>query len=123
MRLGGFLVVASLPMVPVSLSLLHPVHNRVTSRCTADPEALGRAGVSCEDATEAALAAAGGGSVQSATLNEEHGLHYTFAISGPGAATVEEVEVDAITGNVIRHRTRVPGMGAEPGTGVEKVKE
>jgi uncharacterized membrane protein YkoI len=72
------------------------------AKCKEPAELKARAKLSCDDARKAALAKVKGGKVQDSELEEEHGkLVYSFDIRKKGASGVEEVQVDALTGEVV----------------------
>jgi Peptidase propeptide and YPEB domain len=67
------------------------------------PDLAARAKVSLEEARATALAKVPRGKLKSEELEEEHGkLLYSFDIKVPGKSGVEEVEVDALTGAVLK---------------------
>lgn len=67
------------------------------------PDLAARAKVSLETARATALAKVPRGKLKSEELEEEHGkLMYSFDIKVPGKSGVEEVEVDALTGAVLK---------------------
>lgn len=73
----------------------------VTSRVPADLAA--KAKISLEAARATALAKVPKGKLKSEELEEENGkLLYSFDIKVPGKSGVEEVEVDALNGSVIK---------------------
>ena len=58
--------------------------------------------ISKEAATQAALAQVPNGSVKSAELEKEHGkLIWSFDMATPGTSEITEVNVNAITGQVV----------------------
>jgi hypothetical protein len=60
------------------------------------------ANVSKSDAERIALTRAPGGTVKEAELEKEHGkLVWSFDIATPGTVDVTEVQVDAVTGQVV----------------------
>jgi uncharacterized membrane protein YkoI len=67
------------------------------------PDLAARAKVSLEAARATALAKVPRGKLKSEELEEENGkLLYSFDIKVPGKSGIEEVEVDALTGAVIK---------------------
>jgi len=69
-----------------------------------DNEAMlqAQAKVSRSDAEKIALAKVPGGSIKEAELEKEKGkLIWSFDISTPGAADITEVQVDAVSGDVV----------------------
>ncbi|MFL5539332.1 MAG: PepSY domain-containing protein [Longimicrobiaceae bacterium] len=60
-------------------------------------------------ARRTALAAVRNGRVKSHELEREHGhLIYSYDISVPGRAGIEEVTVDAVTGRIVTHEHESP---------------
>ena len=73
----------------------------VTSKI--QPELAAKAKISLEAARTTALAKVPKGKLKSEELEEENGkLQYSFDIKIPGKSGVEEVEVDALDGSVIK---------------------
>jgi len=67
--------------------------------------------ITMEEARATALARVPGGKVRSAELEHEHGrLVYSFDISVPGHAGIEEVQVDANRGTIVSHVHETPSM-------------
>ena len=79
--------------------------------CKGSPKLQAKAKVDCASARKTALAKLGGGPglrVKSAELEEEGGkLVYSFDIARKGKPGVDEVQVDAVTGEVasVKHET------------------
>ena len=78
--------------------------------CKGKPELQAKAKVSCEAARKTALEKLGGKGlkVKSAELEEEEGkLVYSFDVKSKGKSGVEEVQVDALTGDVasVKHES------------------
>ena len=66
------------------------------------PGLAAKAKVSCADAQKTALARVPHASVRSAELEEENGkLVYSFDLKRMGMAGIEEVQVDAVSGQVV----------------------
>jgi hypothetical protein len=92
----------------------------VKSKVPADLAA--KAKVSLDAARTTALAKVPKGRVQSEELEEENGkLLYSFDIKVPGRAGIEEVEIDALNGSVIKvdHET----AAAEKAEAAKEAKE
>lgn len=89
-------------LVPLGLLLLAPLTAAAAPTCRGDAALLTRAKVSCADAQKTALAKVGAGKVKDAELKEEKGkLLYAIDIKKPKTAGIEEVQVDAVTGEVL----------------------
>lgn len=76
----------------------------LVSPCKGKPELQPRAKVTCAEARKTALRKLGGKGlrVKSAELEEENGkLVYSFDVQSKGKSGVDEVQVDAITGEVV----------------------
>lgn len=80
---------------------------------------VARAKVSSDAARTTALARVPGGQVQSGELEEEDGmLIYSFDIGVQGREGIEEIHVDAMTGEVVAQEHESPAMEkAEADTG------
>jgi hypothetical protein len=75
--------------------------------------------VSKADAEKAALAKVPGGTIKEGELEKEKGkLIWSFDISIPGSSDIKEVQVDAITGQVVSVETETAAAEAK-----EKKKE
>src|SRR5437899_9936315 len=65
-----------------------------------------QAKVSKEQAEKTALAKVHGGTIKEGELEKEHGkLIWSFDISTPNSTDIKEVQVDAITGEVVSMKT------------------
>ena len=65
--------------------------------------------VTKEDAQKTALARVPNGTVQEAELEKEHGkVIWSFDIAVPGSKDISEVEVDAVTGEVVAMEKESP---------------
>ena len=72
-------------------------------------ELQAQAKISKDQAQQTALAKAPGGTVKEAELEKEKGkLIWSFDIATPGSANITEVNVDAITGDVVSVETETP---------------
>jgi uncharacterized membrane protein YkoI len=66
------------------------------------PGLAAKAKITCADAEKAALAKVPGAKVKSRELEEEKGkLVYSFDLKQKGKSGIEEVQVDAVTGEVV----------------------
>ena len=75
--------------------------------------------VSKEQAEKTALAKVPGGTIKEGELEKEHGkLIWSFDISTPNSTDIKEVQVDAITGEVVSMKTESAAAEAK-----EKKKE
>jgi hypothetical protein len=75
--------------------------------------------VSKEQAEKTALAKVPGGAIKEGELEKEHGkLIWSFDISTPNSTDIKEVQVDAITGEVVSVKTESAAAEAK-----EKKKE
>jgi Predicted membrane protein len=75
--------------------------------------------VSKEQAEKTALAKVPGGTIKEGELEKEHGkLIWSFDISTPNSTDIKEVQVDAITGEVVSVKTESAAAEAK-----EKKKE
>jgi uncharacterized membrane protein YkoI len=73
-----------------------------------------QAKVSKADAEKIALAKAPGGTIKEGELEKEKGkLIWSFDISIPGSANIKEVQVDAITGEVVSVEAETPSKEAK----------
>jgi uncharacterized membrane protein YkoI len=78
------------------------------------PALADRARVPAEQARTAALAKVPGGEVRSGELEEEGGaLIYSFDIAAPGQSGVQEVQVDAVSGQVLTEEHETPKEEAD----------
>src|SRR5690349_13228847 len=78
-----------------------------------------QAKVSKEQAEKTALAKVPGGTIKEGELEKEHGkLIWSFDISTPNSTDIKEVQVDAITGEVVSVKTETAAAEAK-----EKKKE
>jgi uncharacterized membrane protein YkoI len=92
---------AAAPAASADPAAAKPKPRAVTSKVPADLAA--RAKVSLEAARATALAKVPGGKLKSEELEEENGkLQYSFDIKVPGKSGIEEVEIDALNGAVIK---------------------
>jgi uncharacterized membrane protein YkoI len=67
------------------------------------------ANISKSDAERIALTRAPGGTVKESELEKEHGkLVWSFDIETPGTSDVTEVQVDAVTGQVVSVEKETP---------------
>jgi uncharacterized membrane protein YkoI len=74
-------------------------------------ELQAQAKISKEQAQQTALAKAPGGTIKEGELEKEKGkLIWSFDISTPGSPNTTEVNVDAITGDVISVETETPAQ-------------
>src|ERR1039458_7162093 len=77
--------------------------------CASEMQA--QAKISKEQAQQTALAKAPGGTIKEGELEKEKGkLIWSFDISTPGSPNTTEVNVDAITGDVISVETETPAQ-------------
>lgn len=75
---------------------------------------MSEAKVSKEAAQKAALARVPGGTIKEGELEKEHGkLIWSFDIAQPDSKDIKEVQVDAISGNVIGVDTETPADQAK----------
>lgn len=73
-----------------------------TEKSESQTALMAQAQVSKETARQTALAKAPGGTVKAAELEKENGkLQWSFELNTPGTSDITEVNVDAITGDVI----------------------
>ncbi len=68
-----------------------------------------KAKVTKQQATAAALAKVPGGIIKESELEREHGkLVWSFDIASPGTKNITEIQVDALTGEVISQQIETP---------------
>lgn len=81
-----------------------------------------QAKISKSVATKTALSQVPGGKVKSSEIERENGkLIYSFEIKVAGKTGIEEINVDAITGNVVNHEHETPQAEKKEAT-LEKKK-
>ena len=86
----------------VALALVAALGITAAASANAGAKQASRAKVSMRTARATALAKIPGGRIQTAELEREHGrLVYSFDIRVPGKSGIEEVQVDAINGEVV----------------------
>jgi uncharacterized membrane protein YkoI len=84
-----------------------------TKKADTQAEMQKEAKISMEKAKEIALKQVSNGKIKSSELEREHGkLIYSFDITVAGKSGVTEVNVDAITGNVISSKHETPAKEA-----------
>jgi hypothetical protein len=70
--------------------------------CSTEKKLEAQARVSKSDAERTALTKAPGGTIKEGELEKEHGkLIWSFDIATPGTRDITEVQVDAITGEIV----------------------
>jgi uncharacterized membrane protein YkoI len=78
---------------------------------TTQPKLDAEAKVSKVDAEKTALARVPNGAIQHGELEKEHGkLVWSFDIASPGSTDVTEVQVDAVTGEVVSVEKETPAQ-------------
>jgi hypothetical protein len=74
--------------------------------CVTEEKREAEAKVSKEQAEKTALAKVPGGTIKEGELEKEHGkLIWSFDISTPNSTDIKEVQVDAITGQLVSVKT------------------
>jgi uncharacterized membrane protein YkoI len=97
-------VVVAIPASAQSTDTTHHAVAHHTNTAHAKGTLASQVKISKDSATKIALSQVAGGSVKSSELEKEHGkLIYSFDITVPNQAGVEEVNVSAIDGSVIAH--------------------
>jgi uncharacterized membrane protein YkoI len=85
---------------------------------------MAEAKISQADAQATALAQVPNGSVKESELEKEHGkLIWSFDIATPGSQDITEVNVDAITGEVVSKDKENPADEAKEAAGEKKDKD
>ncbi len=83
--------------------------------CATSGEKLAaQAKISRVQAEQAALAQVSGGKITEGQLEKEHGkLVWSFDIATPGSQDITEIQVDALTGQIVSRATETPAQQAE----------
>ncbi len=83
--------------------------------CASCPEKLAaQAKVSRAQAEQTALAQVAGGKITEGELEKEHGkLIWSFDIATPGTKDITEIQVDAVTGQIVSREMETPAQQAK----------
>ena len=91
----------TLPGTAAALLLLS-VPAFANDTCKGEPALRERAKITCSEARKLALSKVGSGAVKDAELEEENGrLVYSIDVKRPKRSGIEEVQLDAVTGEVV----------------------
>jgi uncharacterized membrane protein YkoI len=87
------------------------------------PGLSARAKLTCDEARKKALSLVKKGSVQSAELEEEKGkLVYSFDLKQRGKSGIEEVQIDAVSGDVVSQEHESPKSEAAERDGEKSLR-
>ncbi len=94
----------------------------ITDGCATSQEKLAaRATISREQAAKTVLAGMSGGTITEGTLEREHGkLVWSFDIATLGSKNIDEVQVDAMSGEVVRREVETPAQQVKEAREKEK---
>lgn len=88
--------------------------NEAKNRETSQAKLMAKANISRQAAQQTALAKVPGGTLKAGELEQENGrLQWSFDIATPDSPDITEVNVDAMTGNVISVDKESPGREAK----------
>ena len=107
-RLASFLTAATLLASAPGVAVAQPGAGHA-AHISGSAKLKARAKVSGDSATKIARAQVPNGTIRSGEIEEERGkLIYSFDIKVPGKSGIEEVNVDAITGQLVAHEHEGP---------------